>query len=59
MNEEQHDTQFYFDEERPAAIKPKTAAFHLLLLLTAFATITVAATLFPFGPLPLFPGEDP
>lgn len=41
---------------RPTA---KTWAKHTLLLFVTFVTATIAGTLFPFGPTPIFPDGDP
>jgi hypothetical protein len=38
---------------------PRTWAKHLLLLLAAFCTMTIAGSLEPFGRIPIFPNENP
>lgn len=46
--------------DRPV-LKPtkRTYARHLLLLLATLCTATIAGTMFPFGPIDMFPADDP
>src|SRR4051812_9986171 len=55
---EQIDIRYIYE---PPVIKPslRTWIMHVLLLLVTFCTVTVAGTLFPFGPNASLPDADP
>ncbi|CAN5501937.1 site-2 protease family protein [soil metagenome] len=50
-----------FDYYEPPSIKPSFATWvkHVLLLGVTFCTVTLAGTLFPFGPFQTLPDADP
>lgn len=57
--EEPQQTVFYFQPRQ--AMRPTWRAWlrHLLLMIVAFCTVTIAGSISPFGPIPVFPDANP
>lgn len=57
--DEPQQTVFYFEPRQ--ALRPTWRAWlkHLLLMVLTFCTVTVAGSINPFGPVPVFPNANP
>ncbi len=49
----------FFDQRSPQRPDARTWIKHVLLLAVTFCTVTIAGSIFPFGPYPLIAADDP
>jgi membrane-associated protease RseP (regulator of RpoE activity) len=59
MSDQNDFTRVFYLEHQPNRPSFTTWVRHILLLMVTLATATVAGSLYPFGPIPIFPDADP